>query len=166
MKTGPQASPKISFRPFELDTAAGTLRKHGIRIKLQPQPYKLLLLLMERAGQVVTREEIQRHVWQDSTFVDFESGINFSINQIRAALGDDAENPRYVETLPRRGYRFIAPITTAEPLANGLTHPLSHPVPAAEAAAIASPGGQASISWWNRKRLGVILLAAALLIAG
>jgi TolB-like protein/DNA-binding winged helix-turn-helix (wHTH) protein/Flp pilus assembly protein TadD len=98
----------ICFGTFELDVAAGELRKAGIPVKLQPQPFRLLLLLAERAGTVVTREEIQQCLWSESTFVDFEHGINFSINQIRGALADDAEKPRYIETLPRRGYRFIA----------------------------------------------------------
>ncbi len=106
-------SPYISFGPFELDVAAGELRKAGILVKLQPQPFQVLLLLAEHAGALVTREEIQRCLWSDSTFVDFEHGINFSINQIRGALADNAEKPRYIETLPRRGYRFIAPVNTA-----------------------------------------------------
>jgi eukaryotic-like serine/threonine-protein kinase len=103
------ASPptKIRFDSFELDLTSGELRKGGNRLRLQPQPFRVLLLLIERAGQVVTREEIQRCLWKDSTFVDFEHGINFSINQIRGALSDSAEKPRYVETVPRRGYRFI-----------------------------------------------------------
>ena len=104
------ASTKIRFDAFELDATSGELRKAGILLKLQPQPFRVLLLLIERAGQVVTREEIQRCLWTDSTFVDFEHGINFSINQIRGALVDSAENPRYVETIPRRGYRFIGTV--------------------------------------------------------
>ncbi len=106
-------SPGICFGPFELDAAAGELHKAGILIKLQPQPFRVLLLLAERAGTVVTREEIQQCLWSESTFVDFEHGINFSINQIRGALADDAEKPRYIETLPRRGYRFIAAVHAA-----------------------------------------------------
>ncbi|HKE06276.1 MAG TPA: winged helix-turn-helix domain-containing protein [Candidatus Acidoferrum sp.] len=98
---------KIRFDTFELDVTAGEVRKGGITLKLQPQPFRVLLLLIERAGQVVTREEIQRALWTDSTFVDFDHGINFSINQIRRALADNAEKPRYIETLPKRGYRFI-----------------------------------------------------------
>jgi DNA-binding winged helix-turn-helix (wHTH) protein/Tol biopolymer transport system component len=104
-------SPKVRFATFELDSSAGKLFRSGIPIKLQPQPLRVLLLLTKRPGQVVTREEIQRCLWGDSTFVDFERGINFSINQIRAALSDNAEKPRYIETLPRIGYRFIAPVT-------------------------------------------------------
>jgi Tol biopolymer transport system component/DNA-binding winged helix-turn-helix (wHTH) protein len=104
------APDKIRFGRFELDVTSGELRKSGILLKLQPQPFRVLLLLIESAGQVVTREEIQRCLWTDSTFVDFEHGINFSINQVRCALTDSAENPRYVETIPKRGYRFIAPV--------------------------------------------------------
>jgi DNA-binding winged helix-turn-helix (wHTH) protein len=102
--------PNLSFGPFELNPASGELRKSGVLIKLQPQPFRLLLVLVERSGTVVTREEIQRCLWAESTFVDFEHGINFSINQIRGALADDAEKPRFIETLPRRGYRFIASV--------------------------------------------------------
>src|SRR5246127_1803150 len=111
------ASPptKIRFDSFELDVTSGELRKGGNRLRLQPQPFRVLLLLIERTGQVVTREEIQRCLWKDSTFVDFEHGINFSINQIRGALSDSAEDPRYVETLPRRGYRFIGTLEQPSP---------------------------------------------------
>jgi DNA-binding winged helix-turn-helix (wHTH) protein/Tol biopolymer transport system component len=109
MATSQQPSSMIRrFGSFELDAAAAELRKNGTLIKLQPQPLKVLFLLIQHAGQVVTREEIQQCLWSDSTFVDFERGINFSINQIRGALADNADKPRYIETLPRRGYRFIA----------------------------------------------------------
>jgi TolB-like protein/DNA-binding winged helix-turn-helix (wHTH) protein/Tfp pilus assembly protein PilF len=101
------SSPNLRFGPFELDAAAGRLLNSGIPIKLQPQPFRVLQLLIEHSDRLVTREEIQQCVWGDSTFVDFEHGINFSINQIRGALCDDAEKPRYIETSPRRGYRFI-----------------------------------------------------------
>jgi DNA-binding winged helix-turn-helix (wHTH) protein len=101
---------KIRFDSFELDPASGELRKSGILVKLQPQPFRVLLLLLDRAGQVVPREDIQRCLWTDSTFVDFDHGINFSINSIRRALGDTAEKPRYLETLAKRGYRFIGAV--------------------------------------------------------
>jgi eukaryotic-like serine/threonine-protein kinase len=104
------APTRFRFDAFELDATTGELRKGDVLLRLQPQPFRVLLLLVERASQLVTREEIQRCLWKDSTFVDFQHGINFSINQIRGALADDAENPRYVETLPRRGYRFIAEV--------------------------------------------------------
>ena len=113
MTSVPTPTPRMRFGSFELDPSSGQLRKDGMLIRLQPQPFRLLQLLAERAGSVVSREEIRLHLWAGSTFVDFEHGINFSINQIRAALSDNAEKPRYIETLPRRGYRFLASV---EPL--------------------------------------------------
>ena len=106
---------KIRFDSFELDVTSGELRKGANRLRLQPQPFRVLLLLIERPGQVVAREEIQRCLWKDSTFVDFEHGINFCINQIRGALSDSAEKPRYIETVPRRGYRFIGTVKQPSP---------------------------------------------------
>ena len=108
-------SSRIRFGPFELDAAGGELRKAGILIKLRPQAVQVLRMLAERAGQMVTREEIRDRLWSDNTFVDFDRSINFCINQIRGALADDPEKPRYVETLPRRGYRFIASVTLEVP---------------------------------------------------
>ena len=101
----------MCFGEFELDAAGGELRKAGIPLKIHPQPFQVLQLLAGRPKQIVTREEIRRALWGENTFVDFERGINSCVNQIRVVLGDDPEKPRYVETLPRRGYRFIAPVT-------------------------------------------------------
>ena len=98
------------FDAFELDTGSGELRRNGDRIKLPPQPFRVLELLVRRSGEVLTRGEIREHVWCDDTFVDFEQGLNFCIRQIREALGDTADSPRYIETLPRRGYRFLVPV--------------------------------------------------------
>src|SRR5262249_38265403 len=117
---------KIRFDTYELDVASGELRKRGIPLKLQPQPFRVLLLLIEHAGQVVTREEIQRVLWTDSTFVDFDHGINFSINQIRRTLADNAEKPRYVETLTKRGYRFIG-VVEQSPIAKQFATPEEAP---------------------------------------
>jgi DNA-binding winged helix-turn-helix (wHTH) protein len=100
------------FGEFELDVDAGDLRRNNRRLKLQPQPFKLLLLLVRRAGNLVSREEIRRELWPDGTFVDFDQSVNFSIKQIRDVLGDSAERPLYIETVPRRGHRFIAPLAT------------------------------------------------------
>lgn len=100
----------IRFGLFELDPATGELRREGRAVRLQPQPARVLALLVARPGEVVTREELRRQIWNDGTFVDFERGLNFCIAQIRAALQDSAESPRFIETLPRRGYRFIAPV--------------------------------------------------------
>ena len=98
----------LRFGPFELDVRSGELRRNGTTVRLQPQPLKVLLLLAGRPGEVVTREEIQAEIWPAGTFVDFEQSLNFCVRQIRAALRDDANAPRYVETLPRRGYRWVA----------------------------------------------------------
>jgi TolB-like protein/DNA-binding winged helix-turn-helix (wHTH) protein/Tfp pilus assembly protein PilF len=100
----------IRFGEFELALKSGELRKNGSVIRLQPQPFKVLAFLASHAGQTVTRQELQEAVWEEGTFVDFEHGLNFCIKQIRNALGDDAQSPRLVETLPRRGYRFIAEV--------------------------------------------------------
>lgn len=98
----------IRFGPYALDARSGELRRDGELVPIAPQPFRLLLALASRPGQVVTREELRREVWGDETFVDFERGLNFCILQARTALGDDAKNPLYIETLPRRGYRFVA----------------------------------------------------------
>jgi Tol biopolymer transport system component/DNA-binding winged helix-turn-helix (wHTH) protein len=100
----------IRFGVFEVDPEAGELRKQGLKIKLQEQPFQVLALLLEQPGRVVTRDELQNKLWSTETFVDFEHGVNTAISKIREALGDSAENPRFVETLARRGYRFIAPV--------------------------------------------------------
>jgi len=118
MKFENLAAAKIRFGEFEMDTAAGELRKSGQLVSLPPQPFKVLALLARRAGQPITREEIRAEIWGDQTVVDFERGLNFAINKIRSALGDSAESPTFIQTLPRRGYRFVCPVqapTTDEP---------------------------------------------------
>ncbi|HTM32515.1 MAG TPA: tetratricopeptide repeat protein [Vicinamibacterales bacterium] len=102
--------PVATFGPFRFDVKTGELRRAGVHVKLQPQPARLLGLLIERAGELVTREEIRGEMWGADTFVDFDQGVNFGIRQIRSALHDNANRPCYLETLPRRGYRFIAPV--------------------------------------------------------
>ena len=99
------------FGPFQVNSASGELLKNGNRVKLQEQPFRLLVALLENAGEVVTREDLRHHIWRDDTFVDFESSLRVAVRKLREALGDDAENPRYVETIPKRGYRFLAPET-------------------------------------------------------
>jgi eukaryotic-like serine/threonine-protein kinase len=103
-------TPVARFGAFEVNFVAGELRKHGIRLKVQEQPFQVLVLLLERPGELITREEIQQKLWPSGTFVDFDNGLNTAINRLREALGDSAENPRFVVTEPRRGYRFIAPV--------------------------------------------------------
>jgi eukaryotic-like serine/threonine-protein kinase len=96
------------FGPFEVDSNSGELLRNGSRVKLQDQPYRLLIALLVNPGEVISREELRNRLWQDDTFVDFENGLRVAVRKLREALGDDAENPRYIETLPKRGYRFLA----------------------------------------------------------
>src|SRR3984885_4995498 len=109
MTSSPPAR-RYKFGVFEADSAAGELRRQGVRIKLNAQPFQVLSLLLERPGELLTREEISKVLWPDGTFVDYEHGVNSAVNRIREALGDTASNPRFVETLARRGYRFVAPV--------------------------------------------------------
>jgi eukaryotic-like serine/threonine-protein kinase len=103
-------APTFRFGTFEVDVAACEVRKHGLRIKLQDQPFQLLVLLLRHPGQVITRDELRHTLWSDHTFVDFDRGLNRAMNKLRSALCDSAESPRFIETLHRRGYRFIAPV--------------------------------------------------------
>jgi cholera toxin transcriptional activator len=109
MAISPQAR-LYRFGVFEADPTLGELRRQGVRIKLNAQPFQVLSLLLDRPGELLTREEISRELWPDGTFVDYEHGVNSAVNRIREALGDTAGNPRFVETLARRGYRFVAPV--------------------------------------------------------
>ncbi|HYL86634.1 MAG TPA: tetratricopeptide repeat protein [Candidatus Angelobacter sp.] len=111
MDQAPHQSRVLKFGVFEVDLEGGELRKSGVRQKLTGQPFEVLRLLLERPQQVVTREELQKHLWPKDTFVDYDLAVKKAINRIREVLGDDAESPRFIETIPRRGYRFIAPIS-------------------------------------------------------
>jgi DNA-binding winged helix-turn-helix (wHTH) protein len=111
----------IRFGTFQLDAQAGQLLKSGRVVRLKPQPLRLLQLLLSRPGDLVTRDEIKELLWGADTFVDFEQGMNTAVRQIREALGDDAERPIFVETVPKRGYRFIAPVDGGAPT------PVAHP---------------------------------------
>ena len=101
----------VVFGPFELDRLNGELKKRGVRIRLQEQPLRLLSVLLENAGEVVSREDLRERLWPADTFVDFDHSLNTAVRKLRAALGDSAETPRFIETVARRGYRFIAPVT-------------------------------------------------------
>jgi len=105
----------LRFGVFELDLAAGELRKNGAKLRLQEQPFQVLALLLERPGEVVTREEVCQKLWPADTFVDFDHSLNTAVNKLREVLGDSASSPRYIETLARRGYRFIAPVQKVGP---------------------------------------------------
>src|SRR5437016_14292617 len=110
MASLPEHSRIARFGIFEVDLQARELRKAGLKIRLHYQPFQVLIALIERPGEVVTREELRKRIWPGGTFVDFDSGLNTAVNRLREALGDSAENPRFVETLSRRGYRFLAPV--------------------------------------------------------
>ena len=118
---------RLRFGVFEMDLRAGELRKRGLRVRLQEQPFQMLAMLLEHPGEVVTREELQKKLWPADTFVDFDHGLNKAISKIREALGDAAESPRFVETVARRGYRFLAEIKPADasPGSQSGTRPLS-----------------------------------------
>jgi len=115
----------LRFGVFEVDLRAGELRKQGKRIKVQEQPLQVLATLLQNSGDVVTREELRAQIWPEDTFVDFDNSLNTSINKLREALGDSADNPRFIETLPRRGYRFIVPVSSN----TGIEKPTPDPVP-------------------------------------
>ena len=117
------------FATFEADPATGELRKAGVRLRLPEQPFRVLIMLLERPGELVTRDQIRQKLWPADTFVDFDHGLNTVINRLRETLGDSASNPRFIETLARRGYRFLAPVEAAGP--NPSPPPLA-PSPAAE----------------------------------
>jgi DNA-binding winged helix-turn-helix (wHTH) protein len=119
----------VRFGTFEADLRSGELRRNGARVRLQEQPLRVLAMLLERPGEVVTREELHGRLWSSDTFVDFDHGLNAAIKRLRDALGDSAENPRFVETLARRGYRFIAPVENSKQPA--LSPPVPTPTPVA-----------------------------------
>jgi len=108
VSVSPSQRQLVKFGTFELDLAAGEIRKAGMKLKLAPQPFQILQVLLERPHEVVTREEFRERVWPDNTFVDYELALKKAINRLREILGDSAESPRFIETVPRRGYRFIA----------------------------------------------------------
>jgi len=146
--TGAEPPPSsFRFGTFEVDLGSGELRKCGLRIKLQDQPFHLLVLLLRHPGELLTREQLRATLWSDHTFVDFDRGLNRAVNKLRAALCDSAESPRFIETLPRRGYRFIAPVTSFLPSADS---------PAIQPASIANPqteGGKSNRSVNRKARL-------------
>lgn len=101
----------VRFGAYEVDLRESRLTKTGIRVRLQEQPFQILVLLLERAGQLVTREEIRQRLWSDNTFVEFDNALNTAVGKLRSALNDSADNPRFLETIPRKGYRFVAPVS-------------------------------------------------------
>jgi cholera toxin transcriptional activator len=129
---GDHADRVFRFGVFEANESAGELRKHGVRIKLHSQPFKVLLLLLERPMGIVTREEMRQRLWGAETFVDFDHGLNTAVNKIREALGDSASVPRYVETVSGKGYRFLAPVTLEVQISALAADPGEHSNPASK----------------------------------
>src|SRR5579872_5511355 len=117
------------FGLFEAEPACSTLTRNGVRVKIQEQPFRVLILLLERPSEIVTREELRQKLWPEGTYVDFDGSVNVILKKLRAALDDDSENPRFVETVPRRGYRFIAPVSSigiTDKVPETGTQPTSH----------------------------------------
>src|SRR5262249_1273578 len=111
MKQASRTGQTIRFGPFDVDPRSGELRKSGTRIRLQEHPFRVLLALLDRPGELVSREELRQRIWPGESFGDFDHAVSIAIGKLRIALGDSAETPRYVETLHRRGYRFVFPIS-------------------------------------------------------
>jgi DNA-binding winged helix-turn-helix (wHTH) protein/tetratricopeptide (TPR) repeat protein len=142
----------LRFGTFEVDLRAGELRKQGRRIKLQDQPFQVLGVLLQRPGEVLTREELRTQIWPEDTFVDFDNSLNTCINKLREALGDSADNPRFIETLPRRGYRFLAPVTSTDHKESASVSPAGHlklTVPVTVVLVLAAASG---LFWRSRHR--------------
>ena len=147
----------LCFGSFQVDIVSGELRRQGLKIRLQDQPFRLLVLLLERAGDVVTRDEVREKLWPADTYVDFDHSLNTAVRKLREALGDSAEGPRYVETLARRGYRFIAPVTPLR------TAQVAQPVSADVASPLPSPAERLSPS---ARRLLILVIAVVICAAG
>src|SRR5690348_16856821 len=137
---------RVRFGVFEADFRSGELRKHGLKIKVQEKPLQILSVLLEQPGEVVTRDELRQRLWPADTFVDFDHGLNSAINKLRDALGDSAAKPRYIETLSRRGYRFVADVSPLEGVGavasghrNGATAPLESFAAAVASSEIPAP---------------------------
>jgi eukaryotic-like serine/threonine-protein kinase len=158
MALEPRSSGILCFGTFEVDLRAGELRKQGKRIKVQEQPFHVLTVLLQRPGEVVTREELRNQNWPPDTFVDFDNSLNTAINKLREALGDSADNPRFIETLPRRGYRFIAPVTGVDESSRGTATGVSAVAPtrgrkiAATVAVVVLAGGIAGGLLWRARQ--------------
>ena len=155
MEEAVHSSRLVRFGTFEVDLPAGELHKGGVKLKLTGQPFQVLAILLERPGEVVTRQELQKRLWPD-TFVDVDHNLNTAINKIREVLGDSAESPRFVETLPRRGYRFIG----------GLERPVQPVVEAAVEPVTTSEPDRGSDSrelWW---KVAAVIVTVSIIVVG
>jgi Tol biopolymer transport system component/DNA-binding winged helix-turn-helix (wHTH) protein len=171
---GPQPNPppRTIFGPFEYDGAAGELRKHGTRLKLTGQPLRILEVLLEHPGEAISREELKQRLWRGTTFVDFENGLNAATSKLRQTLGDSAEQPRYIETVPSRGYRFIAAVrrTSSRPVVEMVPQTSSEPTdrtpPSISVAAEPSPRADSRALKLSPMQLAAAAIGLVLLIAG
>ena len=162
-----RAGGRVRFGTFELDLRAGELRKHGLRVRLQEQPLKVLSMLIEYPGELVTREELQKNVWPADTFVDFDHGLNKAISKIREALSDSAESPRFVETVARRGYRFLADVKVLDTLAVRSAELGTQPQPPATVQVRPNSGADkhAILNYLSRSVMWTTVVCVALLLA-
>lgn len=174
MTSGDPRAPQVfRFGVFEVDTASGDVRKRGVRVRLQPQVLRVLELLLAHRGQVVTRDEFRERLWPSDTFVDFDHGLNKAVNRLREVLGDSAESPRFIETVPKRGYRFIASAEIVGPAEPSTDEPAARPdALATDGAAGAEPTGpptaspaRAGRAWGRTVLVATGLAAAALAVA-
>ena len=160
-----QPSGRLRFGVFEVDLRAGELRKHGLRLRLQEQPFQVLAMLLAHPREVVTREELQKSLWPADTFVDFDHGLNKAINKIREALSDSAESPRFIETVARRGYRFLVDVTPiADTVRSASPELAAAPQPSADAAAPrpeSAPAARSSPLLWRIAAAALLLLVVA-----
>jgi DNA-binding winged helix-turn-helix (wHTH) protein/Tol biopolymer transport system component len=163
MPTSPSGPRKLKFGVFEANFASQELRKHGTRVRLRGQSFALLQLLVGRAGEIVTRDEMKATLWPSDTFVDFENGLNAAIKKLRAVLGDSPENPRYIETIPKSGYRFIAPVKDLGSMAEPVPEALSQAHAATKETE--KPVSQATWGEGRRFKLWTLAAAAAILLA-
>jgi DNA-binding winged helix-turn-helix (wHTH) protein/tetratricopeptide (TPR) repeat protein len=152
------ATPRLfRFGLFEADLENARLTRNGVRIRLQEQPFRILALLLERAGQVLTREELRQELWPTGTHVDFDGSLNAALKRLRAALDDDADNPRFIETVPKRGYRFIAPVTVEGALLQaGAGKPVPPDSPSGDTQPVSKNRKPVSPGLWSRRRLALI----------
>ncbi len=130
---------RYRFGPFELNSAEESLSRNGVRVKVQDLPFRLLLMLVERPGEIITRDEVRQRLWANNTFVEFDNSLGVAIRKVRDSLDDDADAPRYLETIPQRGYRFLAPVTVVVPESLTPAKPLSETPTTAPIVAISAP---------------------------
>jgi len=170
VENSPHPARRFQFGVFQVDVSKGEIRKQGSKIKLQEKPFQLLVLLLEHPGRITTREELRQGLWSADTFVDFDANLKTTLNKLRQVLGDSAENPIYIETIPRQGYRFLPPVVSleCEPCLTGDTSTGAQPAAISKTADVPTNSSRAStgprIAGWQA--IGAVMLAAVLVVAG